>query len=77
MALWFETADFDTKVQRIRAMGSRIVNEVHVNPNAGHREIWIRDLDGYRSSLTSRMARFLANRHAAAAPAHLSPQWHV
>ena len=20
---------------------------MHVNPNAGHREIWLRDLDGY------------------------------
>jgi hypothetical protein len=34
-------------VRRIRAIGPLIVNDVHVNPNAGHREIWIRDLDGY------------------------------
>jgi catechol 2,3-dioxygenase-like lactoylglutathione lyase family enzyme len=47
VALWFETSDFDTTVGRIRAVGPRIVNDVHVNPNAGHREIWIRDLDGY------------------------------
>ena len=47
VALWFETADFDATVTRIRAVGPRIVNDVHVNPNAGHREIWIRDLDGY------------------------------
>jgi catechol 2,3-dioxygenase-like lactoylglutathione lyase family enzyme len=47
VALWFETADFDATVQRIRAVGPRIVTDVHVNPNAGHREIWIRDLDGY------------------------------
>jgi catechol 2,3-dioxygenase-like lactoylglutathione lyase family enzyme len=47
VALWFETADFDATVQRIRAVGPRIVNDVHMNPNAGHREIWIRDLDGY------------------------------
>jgi len=47
VALWFETSDFDTTVQRIRAISPRIVNDVHVNPNAGHREIWIRDPDGY------------------------------
>ncbi len=47
VALWFETPDFDATVQRIRAIGPRIVNDVHLNPNAGHREIWIRDLDGY------------------------------
>ncbi len=47
VALWFETSDFDATVQRIRGVDPRIVHEVHVNPNAGHREIWIRDLDGY------------------------------
>ncbi len=47
VALWFEAADFDATVDRIRALGARIVTDVHVNPNAGHREIWIRDLDGY------------------------------
>lgn len=47
VALWFEAADFDAAVGRIRALGARIVTDVHVNPNAGHREIWIRDLDGY------------------------------
>jgi catechol 2,3-dioxygenase-like lactoylglutathione lyase family enzyme len=47
LALWFETADFDTVVGRIRALAARVETDVHVNPNAGHREIWIRDLDGY------------------------------
>jgi catechol 2,3-dioxygenase-like lactoylglutathione lyase family enzyme len=47
VALWFEAADFDAAVSRIRAIGAHIVTDVHVNPNAGHREIWIRDLDGY------------------------------
>jgi catechol 2,3-dioxygenase-like lactoylglutathione lyase family enzyme len=47
VALWFEAADFDATVQRIRAVRPRIVHEVHINPNARHREIWIRDLDGY------------------------------
>jgi len=47
VALWFEAADFDATVQRIRRAGAHIVTDVHINPNARHREIWIRDLDGY------------------------------
>ena len=47
VALWFEAADFDATVARIRAAGATIETDVHVNPNAGHREIWLRDLDGY------------------------------
>jgi catechol 2,3-dioxygenase-like lactoylglutathione lyase family enzyme len=45
--LWFEAADFDAAVSRIRAIGADLVTDAHVNPNAGHREIWIRDPDGY------------------------------
>ncbi len=47
VALWFEVAEFDATVHRIRAAGAHIVTDVHVNPNAGRREIWIRDLDDY------------------------------
>ncbi len=47
VALWFEAAEFDATVRRIRAAGAHIVTDIHVNPNAGHREIWIRDLDDY------------------------------
>jgi hypothetical protein len=47
LAPWFEAADFDAVVGRIRALAVRVESDVHVNPNAGHREIWIRDLDGY------------------------------
>jgi len=47
VALWFEASDFDATVRRIRAIAPTIVHDVHVNPNAAHREIWIRDLDGY------------------------------
>jgi catechol 2,3-dioxygenase-like lactoylglutathione lyase family enzyme len=28
-------------------LDAQIVTDVHLNPNAGHHEIWIRDLDGY------------------------------
>jgi catechol 2,3-dioxygenase-like lactoylglutathione lyase family enzyme len=47
VALWFEATDFDAVTRRIKAAGAQIVTDVHVNPNAGHREIWIRDPDGY------------------------------
>jgi len=47
VALWFETDAFSAAVQRIRKAKARIVTDVHRNPNAGHQEIWLRDLDGY------------------------------
>jgi catechol 2,3-dioxygenase-like lactoylglutathione lyase family enzyme len=45
--LWFEVADFDAAVQRVRAAGAEVVRDVHVNPNARQQEIWVRDPDGY------------------------------
>jgi hypothetical protein len=45
--LWFEVDDFDSVVNRARALSSEIIEEPHVNPNAQHREMWFRDLDGY------------------------------
>jgi catechol 2,3-dioxygenase-like lactoylglutathione lyase family enzyme len=47
VALWFEANDFDDTVARIRTTDAEIVADVHVNPNAGHREIWLHDGDGY------------------------------
>ena len=45
--LWFEVDDFDAAVERARSLRAQVVEEPHVNPNAGHREIWLRDPDGY------------------------------
>jgi catechol 2,3-dioxygenase-like lactoylglutathione lyase family enzyme len=45
--LWFEVADFDARVEAVRATGAEIVTDVHTNPNAQQREIWFRDPDGY------------------------------
>jgi catechol 2,3-dioxygenase-like lactoylglutathione lyase family enzyme len=56
--LWFET-DFDAAVARARAMGAEVVLEPHRNPPEGepggpaHREIWLRDPDGYGVVLCS------------------------
>ncbi len=34
-------------VARAHEAGAGVERDVHVNPNAGHREIWLRDPDGY------------------------------
>lgn len=59
VALWFDTSSFDIDVARIHAARDsngievEIVEDVHVNPSAQHREIWFRDLDGYLVVLSS------------------------
>ena len=45
--LWFEVSDFDATVERVRSAEAVIERDVHVNPNAKQREIWLRDPDGY------------------------------
>jgi catechol 2,3-dioxygenase-like lactoylglutathione lyase family enzyme len=45
--LWFEVDDFDDAVERARALAAVIVEGPHVNPGPQHREIWLRDPDGY------------------------------
>lgn len=49
VALWFCAVDFDATVERIRGaeMTVTVQTDVHVNPNANQREIWLRDPDGY------------------------------
>ena len=57
VAVWFDTASFDADVERIRSAADDIdvdvVEDVHVNPLAQHREIWLRDPDGYVVVLSS------------------------
>lgn len=45
--LWFEVADFDAAVRRARALGAQVIEEPHVNPAPQHKEVWLRDPDGY------------------------------
>ncbi len=47
VALWFEIDRFTATVERIRAASCTISKDVHLNPNAGHHEIWVIDPDGY------------------------------
>lgn len=53
MMLWFEVDDFDEAVVRARELDAPVVLDVHVNPNAHHRELWITDLDGYTVVIAS------------------------
>jgi len=45
--LWFEVNDFDAAVRAARSLHAEIVEEPHVNLQAQHKEIWIRDPDGF------------------------------
>ena len=56
--LWFEVDDFDAAVARARELHAEIVHDVLRNPPQGsggpnHREIWLRDPDGYGVVLAS------------------------
>lgn len=56
--LWFEVDDFDAAVRRARELDADVVLDVHRNPPEGdggpnHRELWIKDLDGYTVVIAS------------------------
>ncbi|MGA3123839.1 MAG: VOC family protein [Polyangiaceae bacterium] len=45
--LWFEVDDFDAAVKRALSLKATVIEEPHVNPAPQHREMWLRDPDGY------------------------------
>ncbi len=47
VAVWFDTATFDADVERVHSTDAEVLEDAHVNPAAQHREIWLRDPDGY------------------------------
>jgi catechol 2,3-dioxygenase-like lactoylglutathione lyase family enzyme len=47
VVLWFQVDDFDAAVARARGLRAEIITEPHFNPAPRHREIWLRDADGY------------------------------
>ena len=47
VVVWFESGDYGAAVDRIRASAAEVLEDDHVNENAHHREIWVRDPDGY------------------------------
>jgi hypothetical protein len=48
-----EVDDFDAAVSRARSLGADVIKEPHVNPALQHREMWIRDPNGYAVVLAS------------------------
>ena len=52
--LWFEVDDFDAAVNEARELRAQVVLEPHVNPRPKHREMWLRDPDGYVVVIASR-----------------------
>ncbi len=53
VVLWFQVNDFDAAMERVRAMRVEIIEGPYVNPAPQHREIWLRDPDGYVIVLAS------------------------
>ncbi|TCM51815.1 catechol 2,3-dioxygenase-like lactoylglutathione lyase family enzyme [Kribbella sp. VKM Ac-2568] len=53
VALWFELGSLEEAAARAAAMGATIQTGVHLNPNAHHHELWLRDPDGYLVVLAS------------------------
>ena len=51
--LWFRTDQFDAAVERVIDSRAEILEQPKVNPNANHREVWLKDPDGYIVALAS------------------------
>jgi predicted enzyme related to lactoylglutathione lyase len=51
--LWFQTKEFDAVIQRAMTLGAQILEPPKVNSGANHREVWLRDPDGYVVVLAS------------------------
>ncbi len=45
--LWFQVDDFDSVVERARGLKAEMIQEPRINPAPQHREMWLRDDDGY------------------------------
>jgi catechol 2,3-dioxygenase-like lactoylglutathione lyase family enzyme len=45
--LWFQVDDFDSTVDRAQKLGAEVILQPYFNPAPRHREIWLRDPDGY------------------------------
>ena len=45
--LWFHERAIDAAYRRAVDAGALVLEALHVNPLAGHREFWLRDADGY------------------------------
>jgi hypothetical protein len=53
LLLFFRVDDFDSALKSARALGARLEEEPHVNPNTGTMEFSLRDLDGYYVTISA------------------------
>jgi len=53
LLLFFRVDDFDAALKRARALGARLEEEPHLNPNTRTREFSLRDPDGYFVSISA------------------------
>ncbi|MDP9089462.1 MAG: glyoxalase [Pseudomonadota bacterium] len=53
LLLFFRVDDFDTALQRARALVTRLEEEPHVNPSTATNEFSLRDLDGYYVTISA------------------------
>jgi len=51
--VWFQVDEFDAAVARATHLAADILEGPKVNPSAHHRELWLRDRDGYVVVLAS------------------------
>ena len=54
LLLWFSVQDFDAALARVRGVKATVLEGPKVNPNAKHREIWLKDPNGYTVVLSGR-----------------------
>jgi catechol 2,3-dioxygenase-like lactoylglutathione lyase family enzyme len=52
--LWFQTDDFDAALVRIESAQAVILQGPMVNRSANHREVWLRDPNGYKVVVAGR-----------------------
>jgi hypothetical protein len=45
--LWFQVEDFDAAVIRAGELNADVIEGPHINPAPQHREMWLRDPDGF------------------------------
>ena len=53
LLLFFRVDDFDSNLQRARALVAQLEEEPHVNPNTRTREFSLRDPDGYYVTISA------------------------
>jgi catechol 2,3-dioxygenase-like lactoylglutathione lyase family enzyme len=47
VVVWFKVDDFDSAVKRAYGLRAEVIDGPFVNPAPQHREIWLRDPDGF------------------------------